>query len=73
MPVLIPDLLYDGGSFRRGLGLEIDAASGRIARVAGAQELERAARARGDVVETLPGPCAARPALSTPTRTRSSD
>ncbi len=55
MPVLIPDLLYDGGSFRRGLGLEIDAASGRIARVAGAQELERAARARGDVVETLPG------------------
>jgi len=55
MPVLIPDLLYDGGVFRRGLGLEIDAASGRIARVAGARELERAARAGDDVVERLPG------------------
>ena len=55
MPVLIPDLLYDGGAFRRGLGLEIDAASGRIARVEDARELERAARVRGDVVEMLPG------------------
>jgi len=55
MPVLISDLLYDGGAFRRGLGLEIDAASGRIARVEDARELERAARERGDVVETLPG------------------
>jgi len=55
MPVLIPDLLYNGGTFRRGLGIEIDAASGRIARVDDARELEGAARARGDVVETLPG------------------
>src|SRR5690606_28801549 len=55
MPILVPDLLYDGGVFRRGVGLEIDAASGRIARVAGARELERGARARGDVVETLSG------------------
>ncbi|HEY8470101.1 MAG TPA: formimidoylglutamate deiminase [Longimicrobiales bacterium] len=55
MPVLIPDLVYENGAFRRGLALEVDAASGCIARVEDAGELERAARVRGDVVETLPG------------------
>nr|PZN90592.1 MAG: formimidoylglutamate deiminase [bacterium] len=55
MPVLLPDLVYNGGAFRRGLGIEIEAATGRIGRVGDARELERAARERGDVVETLPG------------------
>ncbi|HET9983081.1 MAG TPA: formimidoylglutamate deiminase [Longimicrobiales bacterium] len=59
MPILLPELLYVDGAFRRGLGVDVDADTGRIVRVGA--EAELLARGNDDLVaggpaaELVPG------------------
>ncbi|MBX6363624.1 MAG: formimidoylglutamate deiminase [Gemmatimonadetes bacterium] len=48
MPILLPELLWLDGAFRRGLGVDVDARTGRIVRVGA--EAELLARAGDDLV-----------------------
>jgi formimidoylglutamate deiminase len=55
MPTLVPDLVYRAGAFHPGLAVEVDAATGRITRLAPAAEVEAAAVTRLRDVALLPG------------------